>query len=256
MHSPTFAHHSAPGGNRYPGKLTAVALVSHEIRSSVHAITGMAELMRTAFEKGDTEKLKRRLDMLLTSAASLGALVSDILDLDRLEAGKMNVRSERFDLAGLLNEVADAARALVGGKPVTVEIVATEWPAMVDSDPVKVRQIAMNLMSNAAKFTDRGRIALVLSTDRDRMRITVTDTGIGIREEDRKGLFTPYAQADGGQGKRGPGSGLGLAITKKLVDLLGGAITLSSKFGEGTIVEVDLPVTTPARAADRELTAA
>ncbi len=219
-----------------------VANVTHELRSPVNAIIGLSELMRISCEKGYVDQLKDRLSLLMSSATNLRAIITNILDLSKIEAGKIEVICEHFDVTAILREVAETTRILIGNKPVDVEVVVHDSPVFIVADPVKVRQILTNLTSNAAKFTDRGRIVLSLSTEREEIKISVSDTGIGIKEDDLNRLFKAFSQLEDAKTKRYEGTGLGLTITKNLLDLLGGSISISSKFGEGTTFEVYLPV--------------
>jgi signal transduction histidine kinase len=218
-----------------------IANVTHELRSPVNAIIGLSELMRISCEKGYMDQLKDRLSLLMSSATNLRAIITNILDLSKIEAGKMEVIYERFDIVAMLHEVAETTQVLIGNKPVDVEVTAQDSPVFIVSDPVKVRQILINLTSNAAKFTDKGKIILTLSTGNNRIKIAVSDTGIGIKEDDLNKLFTAFSQLEDVKTKRYEGTGLGLTITKNLLGLLGGNISVLSKFGKGTTFEVYLP---------------
>ncbi len=219
-----------------------IANVTHELRSPVNVIIGLAELMRISLERGNIDQLKDRLSLLMSSATNLRAIITNILDLSKIEAGKMEIIYETFDIVTILREVAETTRILVGNKPIDVEVVAQDGPLFIVSDPVKVRQILTNLTSNAAKFTEKGRIVIALSTESGRLRIAVSDTGRGIKEEDLDKLFMAFSQLEDTKTKRHEGTGLGLAITKNLVDMLGGSISVSSKFGEGTTFDFYLPL--------------
>jgi signal transduction histidine kinase len=197
--------------------------------------------MRISCEKGYVDQLKDRLSLLMSSANNLRAIITNILDLSKIEAGKMEVIYDRFDIAAMLHEVAETTQVLIGNKPVDVEVTAQDSPVFIVSDPVKVRQILINLTSNAAKFTDKGKIILTLGTGNNGIKIAVSDTGIGIKEDDLNKLFTAFSQLEDVKTKRYEGTGLGLTITKNLLDLLGGSISVSSKFGEGTTFAVYLP---------------
>ena len=147
-----------------------------------------------------------------------------------------------FDIVALLHEISQAGRETIGSKPVTVMDVCSPHAVQVFSDPDRVRLIMMALMSNAAKFTDRGRIALIFNRDEDRMRLTVTDTGRGMRPEQISAIFESSDRGYDDEVYGQVRSGLGLRIVKALVALLGGNISVSSKLGEGTIVTVSLPL--------------
>ncbi len=219
-----------------------IAHVTHELRSPVNAIIGLAELIQLSSEKGYMEQLRDRLALLMSSATNLRAIVTNILDLSKIEAGKMEVSVERFNVLSILNEVAETTRILVGNKPVTVEVVSHVEPVVMASDPVKVRQILTNLMSNAAKFTEKGKIVLSLGREGGRVKIMVADTGVGIRENEMDKLFLAFSQLEDTMTKRHEGTGLGLTITRNLLSILGGEITVSSTFGEGTTFTVLLPL--------------
>lgn len=219
-----------------------IAHVTHELRSPVNAILLVTELIEMSYKKGYYDQLKDRLSLLMSSATSLRAIITNILDLSKIEAGKMEVIYERFDIIKIIQEVADTTRILLGSKPVDVEVVAHEGPIFIESDPIKVRQILTNLTGNAAKFTEKGKISLTLGKENDRIKVSVSDTGIGIKEEDLNKLFIAFSQLEEVKTKRHEGTGLGLTITKNLLNLLGGSISVSSKYGEGTTFEIYLPL--------------
>ncbi len=219
-----------------------IAHVTHELRSPVNAIIMLTELLKVSHEKGAIGQMKDRLALMMSSATNLRTIVTNILDLSKIEAGKMEVLNEYFDMGALLREVAENTRVLLGNKPVSVQVVAHDGPLFFLSDPIKVRQILINLTSNAAKFTDNGVIILYLFNGADKLRISVSDTGPGIREEDLEKLFTAFSQLEDTMTKRHEGTGLGLSICKNLTDILGGSISVSSIFGKGTTFEVSLPL--------------
>ena len=216
--------------------------VTHELRSPINAMIGLAELMKISCQKGYIDQVRDRLTLLMSSATNIRAIVTNILDLSKIEAGKMELINDRFDIVRMIREVAETTRVLIGNKPVQVEIIAHEGPIIIESDPIKIRQIVMNLMSNAAKFTDSGRIALQAGIKDNHLIITVSDTGIGIKEEDIGDLFVAFNQLEDAMTRRYEGTGLGLTITKNLLNLLGGNITVSSKYGVGSTFIVSLPL--------------
>ncbi len=218
-----------------------IANVTHELRSPVNAIIGLTELMKMSYEKGNIEQMKNRLAMLMSSSTYLRSIVTNVLDLSKLEAGKMEALNERFDVVTILREVGGTTRVLLGNKPVSVEVIAHDGPVFIVSDPVKVRQILTNIINNAAKFTERGRIVLALGSEKERLKISVSDTGIGIREDNLKKIFEAFSQIEDAGTKRYEGTGLGLTITRNLLTILGGSISVSSKHGEGTTVDIYLP---------------
>jgi len=219
-----------------------IAHVTHELRSPVNAIIGMVELMKIACEKGHTEQLRDRLSLMMTSAANLRAIITNILDLSKIEAGRMEVITEPFDLVRLLHEVAETTRILLGNKPVEVKVVNEEGSKLVVTDPVKLRQILINLTSNAAKFTETGAISISLREADKGMAISVSDTGIGIRPDDLERLFTAFSQLENAHTKRHLGTGLGLTISRSLTELLGGTLSVSSSYGRGSTFTLELPL--------------
>lgn len=222
-----------------------LANVTHELRSPVNAIIELGELMRISAENGYVGQMRDRLSLLISSAASLRSVITNMLDLSRIEAGKMNVIAEPFDLVSILQEVADTTRVLLGRKPVDVIVSTERRTREVVSDPVKVRQIVLNLAGNAAKFTDAGRIVIQETSSDDTISIAVSDTGPGIRAEDLQRLFIAFSQLEDTHTKTHEGTGLGLAITRELVLLLGGRVDVASEFGHGSTFTVHLPKEIP-----------
>ena len=178
----------------------------------------------------------------MSGTCNLRALINNILDLSKIEAGKTDVLNESFDIVVMLREVAETTRILIGNKPVNVEVIAHDGPVFINSDPVKVKQILTNLTSNAAKFTENGKIVLSIITEGENIKISVSDTGMGIKETDLNRLFQPFSQLEHTRSKKYEGTGLGLTITENIVRLLKGRISVSSKFGEGTAFTVYLPI--------------
>jgi signal transduction histidine kinase len=227
-----------------------VAHVTHELRSPVNAMIGFAELVKIANERGNSEQIKKRLSLMISCATTLRALITNILDLSKIEAGKMEVAYEPFDVAALISEMADTARVLIGNKLIDVAIAAPTSPFIITSDPIKVRQIVMNLVSNAAKFTEQGKILLAFTANANRFEISVSDTGIGIRRENLDRLFAAFSRIEDGKTAMQEGTGLGLTISKNLIEMLGGTIRATSTFGKGSIFTVSLPYESRQRQGD------
>jgi len=219
-----------------------LANVTHELRSPVNAIIGLAELLRMAAEKNSIEQIKERLSFMISSATNLRAIITNILDLSKIEAGKMEVIRQNCNASALIAEIAETTRILVGKKPVSVEVSAPAMPIMIFTDPIKLRQIITNLASNASKFTESGKITLTLTIIGSSLEISVTDTGMGIKEEHLDKLFTAFGQIEDAKTKQHEGTGLGLTISRNFAELLGGSISVSSVFGNGTTFTVSLPI--------------
>jgi len=216
--------------------------VTHELRSPVNAIIELTELVRMAAENGYVGQMRDRLSLLLSSATNLRSIITNILDLSKIEAGRMLLIEEEFDLVPLLAEIVETTRVLVGLKPVQVVLTA-ERERILWTDPVKLRQVIINLTSNAAKFTDTGRIEVRQSFDAvaGEVVISVVDSGIGIRPEDLERLFEAFTQLEDAKSKRHQGTGIGLTITRELLHLLGGTIAVQSEFTSGATFTVRIP---------------
>ena len=218
-----------------------LANVTHELRSPVNAIIELAELMRMAAENGFVGQVRDRLTLLMQSATNLRSVITNMLDLSKIEAGRMRVIVEEFDVVPVLQEIAETTRVLLGGRPVEVLVSSQRSPVTIVSDPVKFRQMLLNLASNAAKFTEEGRIVLQQTGGDDTIAVAVSDSGTGIRTEDLDKLFIAFNQLEDAHTKRHAGTGLGLTITRELALLLGGRVAVESAYGVGTTFTVHIP---------------
>jgi PAS domain S-box-containing protein len=222
-----------------------IANMSHELRTPLSAVIGYCEMLEEEAEDLGVESMLDDLRKINGNARHLLSLINDVLDISKIEAGKMEVHAEVFDVASLVREVADTVQALVNRKANKLEVRCGADLAQAYSDPVKIRQCLFNLLSNASKFTERGRITL--SVDRvcverdDWLEFRVTDTGIGMTAEALAKLFRRFSQADSSTTRRFGGTGLGLAITKAFCVMLGGDISVNSVPGEGTEFIIRLP---------------
>ncbi|MRL70099.1 ATP-binding protein [Brevundimonas sp. SPF441] len=216
-----------------------LANMSHEIRTPLNGVIGMAQIMA-----GDAleDRQKARLEILNRSAHTLLDLINQILDLSRIEEGRLEIVPQPIDADALVHEVTETLRPLAESKGLTFHVVSTglRW---VSADPVRLRQILFNLLSNAIKFTAEGQVALdVARTDAGAV-LRVSDTGRGIPADQIGQLFTRFAQIEAAAVDRRDGAGLGLSIVATLVELMGGRIEVESEAGEGAIFVVTLPLT-------------
>jgi PAS domain S-box-containing protein len=222
-----------------------LASMSHEIRTPMNGVTGMLELL---LEESLTEQQRKRVTVALGSAQALLTIINDILDLSKIEAGKLDLVPEWTDVRALVDDVVGLLRPLAAEKGLQVESsCAGEVPVRVLADGGRLRQVLLNLAGNAVKFTDEGRVAIgvtVVSATRERVRLqcSVSDTGIGIPAEQVPLLFEKFTQLEGAAERRSNGTGLGLSICRKLIDLMGGTIQVSSQPSKGSRFWFDLEV--------------
>ena len=221
-----------------------LATMSHEIRTPLNGIIGMTRLL---LDEPLSSEVRRHADLIDRSAQSLLALVNDILDVSKIEAGQMEIERVPFDLHELVQELASLYRLRATEKSLLFRVrLAPEVPRHVVTDPTRLRQVLVNLLGNALKFTSAGWIGLdVQSTPEDAahvLRFNVIDTGVGIPSDVQPQLFTRFMQADSSTSRQFGGTGLGLSIVRQLVDLMGGTVDVRSTPGKGSRFTVTLPV--------------
>jgi PAS domain S-box-containing protein len=222
-------------------KSAFLATMSHEIRTPLNGVLGMAQAM--AMDEV-TDQQRERLDVIRQSGESLLAILNDVLDLSKIEAGKLELEQAEFDIDELSRGAIGAFAATAQAKGLSFELkVQRGARGVYRGDSVRVRQILYNLVSNALKFTDTGGVKVAVSRKGARLSISVRDTGIGIAPEKLTSLFQKFEQADASTTRRYGGTGLGLAICRDLAELMGGAIRAESTLGEGATFVVDLPLT-------------
>jgi signal transduction histidine kinase/CheY-like chemotaxis protein len=243
------AKEAAEEANR--AKSAFLANMSHELRTPLNAIIGYSEMLQE--EAGDLgqEDFIPDLQKVHTAGKHLLALINDILDLSKIEAGKMDLYLETFELTAMLQDVVTTMRPLVARNANTLEVRRPEDLGTMRADLTKVRQALFNLLSNACKFTQQGTITLEVARNTvdgaDWLTFHVRDTGIGMTAAQMAKLFQAFSQADASTARNFGGTGLGLAITKRFCQLMGGEITVESKVAQGTTFTIELPaeVSTP-----------
>ncbi|MEZ6012089.1 MAG: ATP-binding protein [Hyphomonas sp.] len=220
-----------------------LAFLGHEIRTPLTGILGVADLLQDSVTGGEPKRLARTIS---ESGHHLERLLNDLLDLSRLEAGKMPLHVASFDLHEFAAEARDVWQPRTAGKRVDLRIGVDDAAPRIEADALRLRQILFNLMSNALKFTERGHVDVRLATLEAagslRLQMTVSDTGCGISDEDKARLFEAFEQANAATAHTHGGSGLGLAIAKSLAKAMGGTISLADNPEGGSIFTVDLPV--------------
>ncbi|MBX3429345.1 MAG: hypothetical protein KF779_07175 [Hyphomonadaceae bacterium] len=234
-----------------------LANMSHELRTPLNAVIGYSEIIEEDLESGDTSASAADLAKIRGSAAHLLTLINEILDLSRIESGKLELKHVSFDLPSLLRGALDTVKPTASKQRTTCQLNLAPAIGLMISDETRVRQCVLNLLSNAAKFTHNGVIALDLRECRigsaRGVAISVKDTGPGISAENQARLFRPFAQIDSTKTRAHDGAGLGLVITRRLARAMGGDVQVSSKLGQGSTFTLYLPldITTaaPAKAA-------
>jgi PAS domain S-box-containing protein len=240
----------AEAANR--AKSSFLANMSHEMRTPMNVIVGLTDLMLEEDEPGNVKETFKKINM---AGNTLMSLINDVLDISKIEAGKMELMPVRYDVASLLNDIIVLNMIRIENKPITFKLDINEnLPTSLFGDDLRVKQILNNLLSNAFKYTKKGTVTLGVKyqpgdelenahpgdTPRSSVWLSfyISDTGIGIRKEDMAKLFTDYHQVDTSAHREIKGTGLGLSITKKMVDLSGGEISVESEYGKGTTFRV------------------
>jgi signal transduction histidine kinase len=222
-----------------------VSSVSHELRTPLNAIIGLTEMMVTNAARFGTEKAQEPLQRVNRAGTHLLGLINQVLDLSKIEAGKLELNPQTVQLAPLINEVIGTGGQLAEQNKNRLVVDAQENLGALTVDPIRLRQILLNLLSNACKFTKAGEVKLAarkVSNGSSFVEFAVSDTGIGMTPEQQAKLFEEFSQADATTAQRFGGTGLGLAITRKLARLMGGDVTVRSEPGKGSVFRVRLPV--------------
>ncbi|HYQ45006.1 MAG TPA: PAS domain S-box protein [Polyangiaceae bacterium] len=233
-------------------KSAFLATMSHELRTPLNSILGFTGIVLKGLAGPLNAEQTKQLGMVQGSARHLLALINDVLDISKIEAGQLEVRFAPFDLHASIARVTGSVSPLAEKKGLWLRVVEpSQLPPML-SDQRRVEQVLLNLLNNAIKFTERGGVTLTVSLIREldpsgsgelnTVRLRIEDTGIGMRREDLSSLFKPFRQIDSGLQRQHEGTGLGLAICRRLTDLLGGTISVESTFGHGSAFTASLPL--------------
>jgi signal transduction histidine kinase len=218
-----------------------VSSVSHELRTPLNAIIGLTEMMVSNAARFGTEKALEPLQRVNRAGQHLLGLINQVLDLSKIEAGKLELNPQTVQLAPLIDEVVGTARPLSQEKKNRLVVEVQENIGALTVDPMRLRQILLNLLSNACKFTKEGEVKLQARRDTKWVELDVSDTGIGMTAEQQSKMFEEFSQADATTAQRFGGTGLGLAISRKLARMMGGDVTVTSEPGKGSVFTARLP---------------
>jgi signal transduction histidine kinase len=221
-----------------------VSSVSHELRTPLNAIIGLTDMLVTNAARFGTEKALEPLNRVHRAGTHLLGLINQVLDLSKIEAGKLELAPESVSLAPLIDEVAGTARQLAEQNKNRLVVEAQENLGALTADPMRLRQILLNLLSNACKFTKQGNVSLQarrMSNGGNWVELSVADTGIGMTPEQQARLFEEFSQAEATTAQKFGGTGLGLAISRKLARMMGGDVTVMSEPGKGSVFTLRLP---------------
>jgi len=225
-----------------------VSSMSHELRTPLNAIIGLTEMMVKNAARFGTEKAQEPLQRVNRAGTHLLGLINQVLDLSKIEAGKLELNPQTVQLAPLIKDVVDTAGQLAEQNKNRLVVNAQENLGALTVDPMRLRQILLNLLSNACKFTKAGEVKLAarkVNNGSSFVEFAVSDTGIGMTAEQQAKLFEEFTQADASTAQRFGGTGLGLAITRKLARMMGGDVTVTSEPGKGSVFTVRLPAGAP-----------
>jgi len=215
--------------------------MSHELRTPLNSIIGFTGIMLQGISGKFSEEQQKQLTMVKNSANHLLVLINDIIDISRVETGKVDLIIEKFDLPSVIMEIKDSFDLAVAEKNLKMSL---DMPKelIITSDERRTKQIIMNIVSNAVKFTEKGKIDIKVATKDKKVEILVKDTGTGIKKEDMKKLFKQFSRILVGRKEIKRGTGLGLYLSKKIVYMLGGEIKAESQFGKGSEFTITLPL--------------
>lgn len=219
-----------------------LANMSHELRTPLNSIIGFSGIVKDGIAGPVNEEQTKQLTMVYNSARHLLDLINDILDLSKVEAGKMEVYKEEINLHNMVNEVCDLMTPQIEEKNLKLSVELNDAPELYLTDGKMLRQVLLNLLSNAIKFTNEGSVSLNCKIFNSLLQIEIVDTGIGISESNIDHVFDSFKQLDAGDNRLNEGTGLGLAICREFIELLGGYLLAKSEVGNGSVFTMQLPI--------------
>jgi signal transduction histidine kinase len=215
-------------------KSAFIATMSHELRTPLNSIIGFSGILLKEKQGPLNDEQKKQLGIVQNSARHLLTLINDILDISKIEAGQLKLSYQKFNLSEITEKVIDTCQPMADKKNLTLSVDINNKSEEIISDPLRVQQILLNLVNNAIKFTEKGKVNIRIRSEQDSVRIEVVDTGIGIEKNKIDQLFKPFSQIDSGTTRKYEGTGLGLSICKKLTEMLHGTIEVQSSPGAGS----------------------
>ncbi len=221
-------------------KSNFLANVSHEIRTPMNAIVGMDEMI---LRESEDDRIKRYAGDIKSACYTLLSIINDILDLSKIESGKMELVPVEYDMSSVINDVVNMTEHKAKDKGLIFELfVEDNVPSVLYGDEIRVRQVMMNLINNAVKYTSVGKVSVKIGFDhkKSHLRVSVSDTGMGIKKEDMEKLFESFQRLDETKNRNVEGTGLGLNITKNLIEMMGGFITVESEYGKGSVFTFEI----------------